>query len=65
MADDHYATLGVADDATPEEIKVAYRGLAKLCHPDLQPGDKAAEDRFKRISQAYAGTYCCSDSYSS
>ena len=48
---DHYEVLGVSRDASPEEIKKAFRKLAKELHPDRNPGDKAAEDRFKRITQ--------------
>lgn len=50
---DHYETLGVKPDATPEEIKKAYRRLAKRYHPDKTGGDKAAEHRFKQVSEAY------------
>lgn len=50
---DHYETLGVKPDATPEEIKKAYRRLAKRYHPDKTGGDKAKEHRFKEISEAY------------
>src|SRR4030081_1287107 len=50
---DHYATLGVNKKATPEEIKKAYRKLARQYHPDRNPGDKQAEARFKEISQAH------------
>ncbi|MBS0561982.1 MAG: J domain-containing protein [Proteobacteria bacterium] len=53
MADDPYATLGVARDASADEIRRAYRKLAKQHHPDLNPGNKAAEDRFKAISAAH------------
>ena len=53
-ARDHYAALGVSPDATPAEIKAAYRRLARESHPDRHPGDAAAERRFKRISRAYA-----------
>jgi DnaJ-class molecular chaperone len=51
--DDPYKILGVATDATQDEIKKAYRNLAKIHHPDLNPGKKASEDKFKAISQAY------------
>ncbi len=51
---DPYETLGVAKSATPEEIQKAYRGLAKKLHPDLNPGDKKSEERFKEVSAAYA-----------
>ena len=51
-AADPYQTLGVARDATPEQIRVAYRKLAKQLHPDLNPGDKSAEERFKAVSVA-------------
>ncbi|MES1990234.1 MAG: J domain-containing protein [Pseudomonadota bacterium] len=50
--DDPYETLGVKRDATAEEIRSAYRKLAKLHHPDLNPGKKEAEDRFKAVSAA-------------
>ena len=49
---DPYDVLGVAKTATPEEIRKAYRQLAKKLHPDLNPGDKHAEDRFKEVSAA-------------
>ena len=49
---DYYATLGVKRDATPAEIKRAFRKLARQHHPDLKPGDKAAEARFKEINEA-------------
>jgi molecular chaperone DnaJ len=51
---DFYATLGVAKDTSPQEIKKAYRKLAQQLHPDANPGDKAAEDRFKEVGRAYA-----------
>jgi molecular chaperone DnaJ len=50
---DHYKTLGVDKKASPEEIKKAYRKLARRYHPDRNPDDKQAEGRFKEISQAY------------
>lgn len=51
---DFYKTLGVADEATSEEIKKAYRQLARKHHPDTNAGDTEAEDMFKEISEAYA-----------
>lgn len=48
-----YALLGVSSTATQEEIKLAYRKLAKRFHPDRNPGDKQNEERFKEISEAY------------
>ncbi len=50
---DYYTTLGVARTAKPAELKKAYRRLARKNHPDVNPGDKAAEDRFKKIQEAY------------
>ena len=55
MADqkrDYYEVLGVQKTATDADIKKAYRKLAKANHPDLNPGDKAAEARFKEINEA-------------
>ena len=52
MAENPYELLGVAPTASAEEIQKAYRKLAKKHHPDLNPGDKAAEDKFKEISAA-------------
>ncbi len=53
MASDPYEILGVKRDATQEQIRSAYRKLAKKLHPDLNPGDKTAEDRFKSVTAAY------------
>src|ERR1700710_1335178 len=50
---DYYKTLGVSDSATAKEITKAYRKLARERHPDANPGNSAAEDRFKEISSAY------------
>ena len=50
---DYYEILGVARDATPEAIKKAYRGLANKYHPDVNPGDKSAEAKFKEVQSAY------------
>jgi DnaJ-class molecular chaperone len=53
MADeDPYVVLGLSRDATEQQIRAAYRKLAKSFHPDLNPGDKAAEERFKKIASA-------------
>jgi DnaJ-class molecular chaperone len=53
LAADPYTTLGVNKGATQDEIQKAYRRLAKKLHPDLNPGNKAAEEKFKEISAAY------------
>src|SRR5579875_1903148 len=50
---DYYATLGVARDASGDDLKKAYRKLAMQFHPDRNPGDKQAEIRFKEVSEAY------------
>jgi curved DNA-binding protein len=52
MAEDYYKLLGIQRDATDEEIKKAYRKLAVKYHPDKNPGNKTAEEKFKAISQA-------------
>lgn len=54
MAEDYYQVLGVGKKATAEEIKKAYRKLAVKWHPDKNPDNKAAEEKFKKISEAYA-----------
>ena len=50
---DYYSILGVKKSASQEQLKKAYRNLAKKYHPDANPGDKVAEERFKEVSQAY------------
>jgi curved DNA-binding protein len=54
MSEDYYKILGVQKDASSEEIKKAYRKLAMKYHPDHTKGDKDAEEKFKKISEAYA-----------
>ncbi len=51
--EDYYITLGVKRGASDDEIKKAYRRLARKYHPDVNPGDKVSEDKFKQISEAY------------
>ncbi len=54
MAENYYTILGLEKNASPEEIKKAYRKLALKYHPDKNPGDKKAEEKFKEITEAYA-----------
>ena len=54
MAEDLYSVLGVAKTASADDITKAYRKLAKKLHPDLNPGDKEAEEKFKEVSHAYS-----------
>ena len=50
---DYYGDLGLSKSATTAEIKKAYRKLARENHPDSNPGNKAAEEKFKRVAEAY------------
>jgi molecular chaperone DnaJ len=53
MSSDFYATLGISSDASPQDIKKAYRRMSKELHPDKHKGDKAREQKFKEINEAY------------
>ena len=53
MANDPFSVLGVSSSATEDEIKSAYRKLAKKYHPDLNPGDKNAEEKMREVNEAY------------
>src|SRR5215831_10178814 len=50
---DYYSTLGVSKTATDKELKQAFRKLARKYHPDVNPGDKTAEAKFKEVNEAY------------
>ncbi|MEZ5862409.1 MAG: J domain-containing protein [Geminicoccaceae bacterium] len=54
MSDELYKTLGVGKTASDDEIRKAYRRLVKTCHPDTNPDDRKAEERFKALGRAYA-----------
>ena len=51
--EDYYKTLGVKRTATQDEVRKAYRRLARKYHPDVNPGDKSSEEKFKQLSEAY------------
>ncbi len=51
---DYYKTLGVSREASDDEIRKAYKKLARKYHPDVKPGDETATKKFKQIQEAYA-----------
>ena len=51
--EDYYKTLDVSENASQEDIKKKYRKMSLLYHPDKNPGNQEAEDKFKKISEAY------------
>ena len=53
IQDDYYAILGVEEGAAPDDIRKAYLKLAKKLHPDLNPGNRKAEEQFKEVAAAY------------